>query len=278
MSRTSAFVRQPFFLDSPRGARFAVATQPVGAPIGALLFVPPFAEEMNKSRRTVALAAQTFAELGWVTLQIDLGGSGDSEGDFGEADWDGWQSDLSDGWNWLRERCDGVAILWTLRAGSLLAADWLARNDEQPPLLLWQPVSNGSQHLTQFLRLKAASEMLAATEAKGLTARLRAELGADRIVEVAGYRIAPAIAAGLAAATLRLRDGYRSPVALVEVVGGERTEHSPGIAALAEGLRAARTRVVTEVVQGPSFWQTLEIETPPTLIETSVRTIDQLRR
>src|SRR5690554_5926440 len=175
MSR-EAIEREVFFLDTPDGARFAIATFPAGEPKGGLLYLHPFAEEMNKSRRMAALAARTFAAEGWLVLQMDLGGCGDSSGDFGEMTWTTWLDDVSHAWSWLRGRCSGVLGLWTLRAGSLLASDWIAANDERPMLLLWQPVGNGQQHLTQFLRLKAASEMLGAADPGAVLKELRSEL------------------------------------------------------------------------------------------------------
>ena len=49
---------------------------------GAVLHLHAFAEEMNKSRRMVALQARALAEAGFAVLQIDLHGCGDSGGDF----------------------------------------------------------------------------------------------------------------------------------------------------------------------------------------------------
>ena len=54
---------RPIFIDSPSGRLFGVYCAP-GASTrrrGAVLYVPPFAEEMNRSRRMVALQARAFA-------------------------------------------------------------------------------------------------------------------------------------------------------------------------------------------------------------------------
>jgi exosortase A-associated hydrolase 2 len=231
--------RNPFFLSSPRGARFAISTTGAEPAIGGLLFVHPFAEEMNKSRRMGALAAEAFAARGWLVLQIDLAGCGDSAGDFGDVDWQWWIDDVSLAWTWLRERCTGPLGIWTLRAGCLVAADWLAQSTERPPLLLWQPVVNGQQHLTQFLRLKSASEMLTSAGSKGAVARVRADLDAGTSVEVAGYRLSPGLAAGLGGATLRLPERYSAPLAVLEVASAAHAELSPAIASLAARWRDA---------------------------------------
>ena len=47
-------------------------------PLGSILYVHPFAEEMNKSRRMAALQAHGLAQAGYAVLQVDLRGCGES--------------------------------------------------------------------------------------------------------------------------------------------------------------------------------------------------------
>lgn len=267
--------REAFFLDGIDGRRFCLVSRPDGEPVGGLLYLHPFAEELNKSRRMAALGARAFAQRGWCVLQMDCRGCGDSAGEFGDATWDGWIDDVGLAWDWLRDRVPAPIALWSLRGGSLLAADWLARVDARPPLLAWQPVNNGKQHLTQFLRLKAASQMLAESDAKAVMAKIRGELEAGRAVEVAGYRLSPALASGLDAAALRLPAAFPSPVALLEVGSGERTDVSPALQAIVSRWSADGTPVTAEAIAGPSFWQTQEIEVAPALIERSLVILDR---
>jgi alpha/beta superfamily hydrolase len=75
----------PFFLDGPAGNLFCLHF-PRSTPGGArrcALVLPPFAEELNKSRRMGALAARALQRAGHDVLLIDLYGTGDSAGDFG---------------------------------------------------------------------------------------------------------------------------------------------------------------------------------------------------
>ena len=76
---------EPFFLDRASGSLFAIHHRAGAAPCGTVLFIPPFAEEMNRARRMVALQARDLAAAGWDVLQLDLFGTGDSQGDFGDA-------------------------------------------------------------------------------------------------------------------------------------------------------------------------------------------------
>ena len=69
-----------------------------------MLYIHPFAEEMNKSRRMAALQSRALAQAGYAVLQIDLLGCGDSSGDFGDATWQSWVSDVVLGCQWLRSQ------------------------------------------------------------------------------------------------------------------------------------------------------------------------------
>jgi uncharacterized protein len=265
-----------FFLQSATGLRFAIASQPESAPVGGLLYLHPFAEEMNRSRRMAALAARTFAQQGWLVLQLDLFGCGDSAGDFGDAGWQDWIEDVSAAWTWLESHCpDGPLAIWTLRAGSLLAADWIAHTGESPSLLLWQPALQGQQTLTQFLRLKAASQMLDESASRTVIKELRAELAAGRSVEIAGYSLSPRLTRSLEQARLRLPKEYSAPVAAFEISSAERAEPSPALATLISSWRDTGVSVSVEAVQGPGFWQTQEIETVPALIERSALALER---
>src|SRR5688500_8337577 len=117
---------------------------------------------MNKARRMAALQARRLAAEGFAVLQIDLLGCGDSSGDFCEARWELWRRDVQAALAWMRQRFQVPLALWGLRLGAVLACDVAQREETVDRLLLWQPVTNGSQFLTQFLRLRLASEMLAA--------------------------------------------------------------------------------------------------------------------
>ena len=89
---------EPFFFDVEPGTRFCMYHPPSThlAPRGAILYVHPFAEELNLSRRMAAQQARAFASLGFAVLQIDLFGCGDSCGDFSAGRWEQWQRDLED--------------------------------------------------------------------------------------------------------------------------------------------------------------------------------------
>ena len=265
------------------GERFCFFHAPVVAsgerPRGSVLAVHAFAEEMNKTRAAAADGARALAAAGFAVLQIDLQGCGDSAGDFADATWDGWLADLEGAWRWLARHGDGPRWIWGTRLGALLA-DQLAHRCEPPAdgLLLWQPVVNGAQHLGQFLRLKTVNNLL--RDASGTTPvpapskPPRDDLAAGQAVEVAGYRLTPALADAIEAARLgavaAATPAAPRRVHWFEVSSQPDAAQTPVAAKVAERWRAAGRDVVVVHVVGNAFWQTQEIERCDALVAATV--------
>lgn len=269
-------VRAPeaFFQPDTRGGQrlWLYHTPSSGMPIrGAVLYVPPWAEEMNKGRRMAALASRAMAAAGWSVLQVDLLGCGDSSGDFGEADWQAWIEDAVRAAQWLREQHPGAPLwLWGLRAGALLASAAAPHISGPLNLLFWQPALQGKTLLQQFLRLKAAAQ-LADGGGKAILDAARADLAAGRPVEVAGYLLSPKLAQGLEAATLAPPvDMPAGRLVWLEVSGQPEPALSPATQAALPRWKTAGWRATSQVVLGPPFWQTTEIEDAPSLVAATL--------
>lgn len=272
-------VAQAAFIDGGRGALFRILYEPASQFVrGSVLYVHPFAEELNKSRRMVALQARRLTEQGYAVLVPDLCGCGDSGGDFADASWDIWLQDLGRCVESLRARYRAPLILWGLRAGCLLISDLLQTNEVVPAAtLFWQPVINGEVHLTQFLRLRMAAGMMVG--AKETTAQLRARLDAGEVLEVAGYDLSPGLAAPLALA--RLQPPTAGPLCWLEVSQAEPPTFPPASTRVLdiwqqEGLKAGQNafvRLQTALVQGEPFWATQEIREVPALLAATERVL-----
>jgi exosortase A-associated hydrolase 2 len=288
-----------FFLDAgPRGQRLCVfyAAQGIATPVGQVLLLPPFGEELNKSRRMLALGSRALAAAGFDVLMMDLLGCGDSSGDFGDATWSDWQQDVALAIDWLAERATPASPLWLwgVRAGALLAPAALAAANRPVNLLLWQPVTAGKLQLQQFLRLKVAADLVGG-QAKGAMQALRSQLDQGQPVEIAGYELSPALAAGLEQAQLKppARTGGAEGVDGVDGVGGvddaavqgpsvhrvlwletslrDEPALSPAGASASQAWTGAGCDVHAQAVKGPSFWAATEIEVAPALIAASVQ-------
>ena len=265
-----ALRQEAFHLPVAGGERLCVWRAPAAGPMrGRVVHVPAFAEEMNKCRPMTALAARSLAEIGYGVLQIDLLGCGDSSGDFGDATWDVWVADILAGIEWTQNRTEAPLWLWGLRGGALLASAVTHAANLASSLLLWQPALSGRSHLTQFLRTKLASDMLADNAAGGGTQALRAQLQQGTGIEIAGYRLSPALAAGMDHADCAFAENVETVVWL-EVGAGADPALSAASQAAVDALRSRRVRVQAEAVAGPRFWQTVETEMCPALIDATV--------
>jgi exosortase A-associated hydrolase 2 len=261
----------PFFLDSPRGPLFCLALMPIGVePEGGVLYLPPFAEEMHKSRRMAALQARALAAQGNLVLQIDLTGCGDSAGDFGDASWCAWREDALLAHAWLTTKTTGPITLWGLRTGATLAVDISKNLTDIDHLLLWQPVTSGDVFLNQFLRIKLASEMLAEGQAQSGTKTLRAQLQQGEGIEVGGNMLSPDMARQLG--ILKLADITPAcPVHWLEI-GTETGSHLPPASQrIVDTWRTAGVTIDAETVAGDSFWATQEITECKALIHATAR-------
>jgi exosortase A-associated hydrolase 2 len=268
---------EAFFLPAADGSgqRLCVLHAPTALPVrAAVLYVHPWCEEMNKSRRMAAWQARALAAAGCAVLQIDLHGCGDSSGDFEDARWEGWVDDVLLAARWLQQRHSVALWLWGLRAGCLLAVQAARRLSAPCHFLFWQPSPSGKALLQQFLRVKAAAD-LQQGEGKGAVEQARAELAAGRPVEVAGYRLPPGLAHGLEQAALNPPPPSQGPqartghVVWIELSTREGAALLPASASKADAWRAAGYAVHSQVLQGPAFWQTQEIEDAPALIEAT---------
>lgn len=265
-----------FFLPSTSGQRFCLLHQPdvQVSRRGAVVYIHPFAEEMNKSRRMAAVQAKAMAAAGYSVLQIDLHGCGDSSGDFCDATWKSWVDDVTMACDWLHERCDSELWLWGLRTGCLLACEAASRIGTPSQLLLWQPVVSGKQFLQQFLRLKIAGEMLGG-DSKGLMDRLREQLAQGESVEIAGYQLSSDLAAGLEKAELALPERTKR-IEWFELSGKPDGGLSPSARMRIDSWKSAGGKARGTPVNGPAFWQTAEIAECPALINASLLTMSDL--
>lgn len=264
--------REAFYLPAGTGQRFCLYHPSQGPEEkGAVLYIHPFAEEMNKSRHMAALQSRALAAAGYGVLQIDLHGCGDSSGDFADASWESWVEDVLLACHWLQERSSAPLWLWGLRAGCLLAVNAAVNLKDCPNFLFWQPAIVGKPLLQQFLRLKLAAEMIG-NESKKLAEEMRQQLAQGESIEVAGYRLSPQLIRGLEAAELQLPP-FAGRVEWIEISPRTEATLAPVSSKRLEQWQEAGLAMRGQVVSGPSFWQTSEIEEAPALIQATLQAL-----
>jgi exosortase A-associated hydrolase 2 len=270
----------PFFLKTGIGERFCLyhAPAPGMECRGAFVYVHPFAEEMNKSRRMAALQARRFANAGFGVLQIDLFGCGDSSGDFGDARWDIWKADLTVARKWVEDNVGVPVSIWGLRLGALLALDFaVGSNQTLESLLLWQPVLNGESFLTQFLRMRLANAMLTrGDEKRSDTQEMRKVLAAGGSLEVAGYELAPELAASIDSMNAGRLAVRNTPLHWFELVSEPGRPLSPAAARVVSDWEQQGVDLHVHLVSAPPFWASQEISECPSLLTATTSLLDEV--
>lgn len=250
---------------------FTVNVAPSSGPSrGAIVYLPPLADEMHKSRRTVAQQARALATAGYHVTLLDLPGCGDSGGEFADATWQIWKAEarrLAEG---LTRQLGLPVSLWGLRLGALLACDIAQELTNLDKLLLWQPTLNGEQHLDQFLRVELAGQALMGK--KGFErSELWEELRSGRSLVVAGYELGSTLALEMS----RVRLGDMQPSATV---------HWMDIGAEGQPINIANNNVLSEWEQrgitvqwqrtaGELFWRNVDAPDSPCLMTATVQAL-----
>lgn len=250
------------------GGAFCLVRQPPAGivPRCGVLCVPPFAEENNKSRHMMALQANRFAQLGAVTLTVDPAGTGDSPGEFADATWAHWLTDVEAALRELRGMTTGPIWLWGVRSGALLLHESITRRALScDGLLLWNPVTSGRVFVRQFLRLATVQQVSAET-VKTPAADPRQRLAVGQSVEAGGYVLNPALMLPMEEVALE-QDAPGVPVLWFESATSPEGELSAGAERVIKAWRSAGVKVVAERVIGASFWASQEIETSDALLE-----------
>ncbi|NNF67626.1 MAG: hydrolase 2, exosortase A system-associated [Gammaproteobacteria bacterium] len=253
---------RPFFFSARSGKLFAMLHSASERSKRCILFVPPFAEEMNRSRDLMTATAVALNEKGIACCVFDLSGTGDSAGDFAAARWASWQSDLHDMVKMLRSEGFETIDLVAIRLGALLATEYTsAYAAEFNRIVVWDPVFDGARFLDQFLRIRSMAAMI---EGKNETVKsLQQELNDGNSIEVGGYELHPQLALAL-----RACDGQKKcdcgGTNLYWV--GCREDPSANETAERIGCRLIR-QVVTDY---SAYWSTAESSAAPALIQATV--------
>jgi exosortase A-associated hydrolase 2 len=267
-SRSTPF--EPVMIEGIAGPILAIHHMPRArrVPARGVIYLPPFAEEMNRARRMATLQAQALAAAGDGVLILDPYGSGDSGGEFGDARWETWHNDAARAVAWMRERGYESIVLLGLRLGGLLALD--AARDPAANIsrvVLWQPVLRGEQMVTQFLRLRLAADLSSGKRANESTTEIRKALTTDKSVEIAGYQLHHDLVAAIDKLKLvELGLGCRAAIDWIEVVPQPDQAPSPAHEPIASRWREAGLSFKQHKVVGEPFWALQETALAPALL------------
>jgi exosortase A-associated hydrolase 2 len=267
----SGAIAAEFLGDHPNRI-FVLAHRPASFDGRCVLVCPPFAEEMNKARRMVTELAHRLTASGVAVVVPDLFGTGDSEGDFADASWSRWIEDLRATELWINGHGWRVELLLGIRLGCLLSAHYAQQRAAGPlRALFWQPMTDGSRALEQFLRIRVAASLM--RDEKETVALLKQRLSGGAVVEVGGYGLSAALAEELARLRLVQLGSALTAVHWFEVLrSADASVPGPAVTAVEE-LRKHGVQVTLQTVVGEPFWASTEIVSVPELLSASVAAV-----
>lgn len=153
-----------------------------------VILVPPFAEEMNRSKRMYVLCARMLAQSGYHAICFDFSGTGDSSGEWGQFSYSDWLSDLTEVVSHARRDSCRVNFI-SLRFAALVLADTIKAGDiDAEKCVFWDPVESGEILMRQLVRMKIAAAM--ADDSKKIsTQEVTDAIARDGYFESGGYHI-----------------------------------------------------------------------------------------
>ena len=237
-----------------------------------ILIAPPFAEELNKCRRILALCAQRLAVAGSEVWWPDLSGTGDSEGEFADASWAQWVDEFSGFDAALAQTAPQAQPGYlAVRSGALLlnAAAPRLGNFAGARVVLWQPVFDGGRYLQQFLRLRVMSGRLGGQDEP--LQSLMTRLAQGELLEVGGYGLRARLTDGLAAAQVTPAGlGAARSVTVLEFKNTTGASPSAPSVQFAAACATLGCDVDVRMVDCDQFWTTQEISAPTAVIDASI--------
>lgn len=245
----------------------------------AVLFVPPFAEEMNKSRKMMSQMLTLAAANGFAGYLFDLYGTGDSSGDFVEATWVTWKQNLQ----LMIDRICALSHIESLhiislRTGALLLNDTLnspntdLHNNKIMSVHYWNPVFNATQFVNQFLRLRLAASMVRDTGDKLTVKDLRSQLELEQQLEVAGYMLSHSLIVEMESAQIALPEALNS-IELFYYELNSMSAITPGLQKKISEVRVEQSNISTHGIEGAQFWSTQEISLCQALLDLTLTSL-----
>jgi len=267
------------FISGEKGGLFCLYRPPNEIMHDSECFVlaPPFAEEMNRSRYMCTLFSQEITSQGHGYLSVDPYGTGDSAGDFEDAEWNLWCNDLMTTCEYARSLGYQRISLFGIRLGALLALQVADQIDGLQRLVFWNPVVSGKTTLTQFLRIRIAASLEREEEATTV-AQFVEQIDQGKSVQVAGYDISPGLFNGIMSASLEHHlDLIDIPVLWINTLASEERKVPRVEINLEKKWRANGGDITLSTVIGPSFWAAHERSLATDLVSATIDYISGVR-
>lgn len=257
-----------------RGHNFVVRSE--ASKTKALIILPPFADEMNKSRHIISQFMRQATALEYSCILMDHFGTGDSEGDLDDASLALWQADLTLLVEQLAAEGYQQLSFLAIRFGAVQLLDLLNQPNLALPVkhvMFWQPIFELKKFWQQFFRVKIAEQM--ALGEKLSQKELEQQLANGDVIEIAGYPISPTFYASTYEGNFTLpgvSTGFIPQISWLEV--SQMATPGANVQKYLNQLQQSCPINFQLVAEAP-FWNTTELASADTLLKVSVRHLEQ---
>ncbi|SER12357.1 exosortase A system-associated hydrolase 2 [Nitrosomonas sp. Nm51] len=265
------------FIQGGAGKLFALhyAPESITDETECIVAAASFAEEMNRCRYMCTLFAQQVSQFNYGFLSVDTYGTGDSEGEFKDSNWEQGCQDLLAAITYAGTLGYQKISILGVRLGALQAVQIAGAIKCLQRLIFWQPVINGQAALTQFLRIRIAASMQRG-EQQETVQDLENQINNGQHISVSGYDVGPDLFKGIKAAKFNsFVNSLVVPVGWFTVITSADRKTPRGDMMMIEKWRERGARIDHQEVIGPPFWLAHERTLVPELVEATVRYVTQ---
>ena len=231
---------------------YGVVPEAVDSASTALVFCPPFAEEMVTTYARFATWAKQLEAAGIPVVRFHPFGTGESGGSFGDFTLTSGVSDACGAAELARRRISPNRLgYFGLRLGATIAM--LAACKRPVDLLvLWSPVTNIPQYMRELFRGLLAKEMVrqGVTQVRRNTQDMIAELETERPVDMMGYEFSPQLYREMANA-----GKWPETPSARHVFWLARPAEEKSATAIVDQWRKSDSRIDFAVLPEPAFWE-----------------------
>jgi pimeloyl-ACP methyl ester carboxylesterase len=231
---------------------YGVVPEAGGCVPTALVFCPPFAEEMVTTYARFATWGKQLGAEGIPLVRFHPFGTGESGGAFGDFNLTSAVGDACSAAELARQRLSPTRLgYFGLRLGATIAM--LAACKEPVDLLvLWSPITNISQYMRELFRGLLAKEMVhqGVTKVRRTTQDMIAELETKQPVDLMGYEFSPQLYREMAAA-----GKWPETPPAKHVIWLARPAEQKSATTIVEQWRKSGSRVDFAVLPEPAFWE-----------------------
>ena len=213
-------IAPPIFFDNGTYRLFGILHKPERQSRGTgYVLCYPFAEERLWAQRVYVDFARGLSRRGNPVLRFDFMGTGDSEGEFEEADVETFLSDIGCAIRTLKAEIPGLIDvgLIGLRFGATLAALATERSDVSR-LILWDPIIDGNQYIQEILRSNLMTQTVIFKKVQRDRKMLVQDLMEGKTVNADGYEISRKLYEGVSEIRLNERPSrYEKQCLIVQI-------------------------------------------------------------